>query len=173
MAAWGGPDDPPRGPLRPVLTPAEKQMQKMGKGIRLFEVAARAGFTFRTRRLQDKKRLLTDNANLACDFLEREADGEKTRAYATITRLFFHELYPGGTKLIVAECQWHESLPDNVVTKSPQVRLNPDHAFNRACRFTFLKTCCAIPIALLPHDPTGLESGVFDVFDKNLSFEEL
>jgi hypothetical protein len=173
FAAWGGPDDPAPHSWRLIFGPAERQLQTMDKDIRVFDVAVRAGFTFRTEGIQARKRLMTDNANLACDFLEREANEEKSRAYATITRLLFHELYPGGRKLIVAECRWHESLPNNVVTQSPQVRHNEEHGFNKACRFTFLKTCCAIPIALLPHDPDDLESGVFDVFDKNLTFEEL
>ena len=99
----------------------------------------------------------------------------RTRGYATIKRLFVHEMYPGGPSRVVVEGRWLEPMGKCEVAGTTLVRHNKHYGFNLPgrARFTFLSTCYEIPVALWPHDPAGtLPAGHprrkwYDVIDRN------
>ena len=98
---------------------------------------------------------------------DSEEKSERRAAYAWIKRLLIHELYPGGPSAVVIDGEWLDVLPVKGPTGLTLVRKNEDNAFNRTCRFTFLKNCEPQNGALLPQDPADPGCIVFSVVDRS------
>lgn len=146
-------------------------MRGMTDEIIVFERVTYGGNSFRTAASQ--RNIKTDNANIACDFFERDGgSNQRVRAYATIQWLFYHSLYPDGPTMLLADCEWHRSEDPNPLTGNPIVRRDRDHPFNNSCRFTPLNGCNTRPVTLLPLHPDTPEDGTMEVMDKNIIFDE-
>lgn len=100
-------------------------------------------------------------------------NGEEHVAYGQIQRVFTHSIYPGGRKEVVVECEWLEPvLDESGKSFLPLVRRNPDYAFNKCARFTFLRQCAAYNIMIVPHDPWDQSCELFDVVDRWRTYED-
>jgi hypothetical protein len=95
--------------------------------------------------------------------------------YATILRIFVHELYPGGPSKVVVEGRWLETMGKCEIAGTTLVKHNKRYGFNLRgrARFTFLDTCYEIPVALWPYDPGDLlpqnhpRKKWYDIIDRN------
>jgi hypothetical protein len=71
--------------------------------------------------------------------------------------MFYHEIYPGGTRRIVVMCEWLDNVEANTVDDHtsllPQARRNRDSLINANDAFAFLDECADYNIMLCRHDP--------------------
>ena len=95
------------------------------------------------------------------------------KAFASITRIFVHSMYPGGPSKVVVEGLWYENVGTCPIAGTTLVRENKNTPFNKCSRFTFLETCYQIPVAVWPYDPHGKlhpedeRRLYFDIIDRN------
>ena len=143
------------------LTPKFKQVYGRAKY---------AGNTFKTKSYQEKKALSkrqkTDDSHVRYDALEY---GEIVKNYATITRIFEHELYPGGPSRIVIHGEWY--VPVSTCKVSGNDVVKRDELIGN--QFAFLQTCYQQPVALWPRNPLNSplqrlkHGGKWEVLDYN------
>ena len=70
--------------------------------------------------------------------------------YGIIKKFFTHRLHPGGSKDVVAECEWLENFPDDE---------QGDDDF--------------LPqVMLVPHNPWDVDCVVYDVVDRWCTYED-
>ena len=99
----------------------------------------------------------SDGASIMMPYRYEETRKRKT-AYGRIKEMFVHSMWPGGPKLVVIQCAWHEEAGTNPVSKLPQIRLN--QLWNH--RMHFIKDCWAQNCALFPSDPFS-DGELYDV----------
>ncbi len=73
----------------------------------------------------------------------------------------------GGPSEVIVDEEWLDVLPDKGPTGLTLVQRNAENAFNRSCRFTFLKNCEPHNVALLLQDPEDPECRTFSVVDRS------
>lgn len=135
-----------------------------------------SGHTFFTRGSQ--LLLKTDNSHVRVDHFEAHGRGRnrhnvRQSAYATITRIFVHHMYPGGPNKVFFEGQWYTGQGTNPVARVPWVTLDEgDEAF-AGCRFSPVENCEPRPIAIWPHDVFNVlpnnhpHKHYYDIIDRN------
>ena len=159
-----------------TLTKEEKQWQHMTKEMKEYKKVQFAGNFFRTGKYQ--KDLKTDDSKIRQDYRDAgPARGQTVlrKAYATITRMFVHEAFPGGPSRVIVEGEWFRVMGECPVAHTTLVKRDKDFHFNHSMRFVFLEDCYSRPVALWPFDPLHrLEQrdpkrGWFHVIDRNQS----
>ena len=105
----------------------------------------------------------------------RDSNDRELVAYGIIQRIFTHSMFQGGPTDVLIECNWFENIPEEEQagnTWLPQVRKNPDLAFNVSKRYTFLRQCAGYNIMVAPHDPWEPECNVYDVIDRWRTYQD-
>ena len=131
------------------------------------------GFTFATKDSQGKNK--HDNSHMRLDYMEPHGRNHlrPATAYATITDLFVHTMYPGGPSKLVVCGAWLEVMGICPIAGTTLVRKNKNHAFNLSAKFTFMQECYTMPVALWPHDPfdklpiDNPKRKWYDIIDRN------
>ena len=138
-----------------------------------YERVEYGGYTFRTKKSQMTNK--HDNSHIRVDYNEpvgRHSSSPAT-AYATITDLFVHTMYPGGPSKVVVCGSWLEVMGKCPITGTTLVRKNANHPFNLSAKFTFIQECYSIPVALWPYDPFNRlpsqdpHREYYDIIDRN------
>jgi hypothetical protein len=112
--------------------------------------------------------LATDDSVVKIYFNELEEDGGgKTAAYARISRVLIHEMFPGGPSEVVVDGEWLDVLSTKSDMGHTLVRTNPNNNFNTNCRFVSLDACEPYNVALLPLTPGDASCNTFCVIDKS------
>ena len=115
----------------------------------MHERAEYAGNTFKTEAYQLKKQGKNDDSHVRYDCLD--ANGDLESAFATVTRIFVHQLYPEGPTKIVIKGSWFKVVAKCEITGNPLVRPDPRYY----PEFAFLQTCYQQPVALWPRNPVN------------------
>ena len=113
-----------------------------------YERVEYGGYTFGTKQSQMNNK--HDNSHLRVDYNEPVGrnNSRPAIAYATITELFVHTMYPGGPSKVVVGGSWLEVMGKCPITGTTLVRKNANHPFNLSTKFTFLQECYTMPVAL-------------------------
>jgi hypothetical protein len=115
--------------------------------------------------------LTTDDSAIKGWYVDPNSAADETPCYGWIKRMFRHELYPGGTSLMIVEAEWLDMRPHDPVrdaNKLPTgVRVhNRDDDNPGPPRFIFLKECTPYNIALMPLQPRVMASLEYCVIDR-------
>lgn len=151
----------------------EKLWQTMSPNITRYERVEYGGNTFGTTKSQKKNK--HDNSHIRVDYNEPVGRNNIRRAtaYAEITDLFLHTMYPGGPSKMVVCGSWLEDMGRCPTAGTTLVRYNRNHPFNLSAKFTFIQECYPMPVALWPYDPFGKlpnddpHRKYYDIIDRN------
>jgi hypothetical protein len=153
-----------RGRGRP-LTDLESNFLKMTPTVYSVISATMNNIPFTTSTRANK--LATEDSVVKIYFTELEEDGGgKTAAYARISRLLIHAMFPGGPSEVIVDGEWFDVLPEKSDMGHTLVRPNPNNSFNTNCRFVSLDACEPYNVALLPLTPGDVSCNTFCVIDK-------
>ena len=85
-------------------------------------------------------------------------------------------MFPGSQIEVFVEVEWLETITgdegDQTQVYLPQVRRNPNSAFNTRSRWIPLKQCASYNIMITPHDPWDVDCTVYDVIDRWRTYED-
>lgn len=150
---------PPDDVKRKWLTPTND--------VRVYKRGEYAGNIFLT---SDYGSVKADDSNFRYDFLEEDENQTRTSSFASIQKMFTHELYHGGPSRIVLQGKYLQV--DGVSPKSGLtiVKKVEHHRFNIYAKYSFLHTCYQQPVAIWPAALSGSRKWV--VIDCNEEEEE-
>ena len=145
----------------------------MSSVVQRYKRVEYGGYIFATKAAQEKNK--DDDSHIRVDYMEPQGRNNlrPATAYATITDLFVHCMYPGGPSKVVVCGSWLEVMGKCPIAGTTLVRKRKNHPFNMSAKFTFMQECYTMPVALWPHDPLGkLPSDDphrkwFDIIDRN------
>ena len=126
---------------------------------------------FRTSASQERTR---SSNSVAKSVFDGDGRGDQMQCYGWIKKMFYHQIYPGGSRRVVVKCEWLDNVDsndaDDDTSMLPQARRNSQSPLNSTDPFVFLDECEGHNIMLCSHDPTDPNCDLFDIIDRHMIF---